>query len=44
MLCLFDDVGGIDKEEKVAIALLVEVENKSRHDEGFAAAGCHVEE
>ena len=44
VLCLFDDVGGIDEEEEVAITLLVEVENQTCHDEGFAAAGCHVEE
>ena len=27
VLCLFDDVGGIDEEEKVAIAFVVEVED-----------------
>ena len=44
VLCLFDDVGGIDEEKEVATALFVEVENQTRHDKGFAAAGCHVEE
>ena len=44
VLCLFDDVGGVDEEEEVPIAFFVEVENQARHDEGFAAAGCHIEQ
>lgn len=41
---LFDDVGGIDKKEKIAIALFIQVENQPRHDEGLAAASRHVEQ
>ena len=44
VLCLFDDVGGVDEEEEVSIAFFVEVENQARHDEGFAASGCHIEQ
>ena len=40
----FDDVGGMDEEQEVAIALLVEIENQSRHDERFTAARRHVEQ
>ena len=34
----------VDEEEEVPIAFFVEVENQARHDEGFAAAGRHIEQ
>ena len=43
VLCLFDNIGGVDEKEKVSIAFFIEVEYQAGHDEGFAAAGRHVE-
>jgi len=39
----FDDVGGIDKEQEIAVVLLVEIEDQPRHDERLAAPCRHVE-
>ena len=44
VLCLFDDIGGVDEEEEISIAFFVEVENQARHDERFTAAGRHIEQ
>ena len=44
MLCLFNNVRGIDEKEEISISLFVQVENQARHDECLAAAGCHVEQ
>ena len=41
---LFDDIGGIDKKEKVSIALFIQVENQPRHDEGLATTCRHVKQ
>ena len=43
ILCLFDDVGGVDEEQEVSIALFIQVKNHPRHDERFAASRCHIE-
>ena len=44
VFCLFDDVGGIYKEQEVAITLLIKIKDQPRHDECFTASGCHVEQ
>ena len=43
ILRLLNDIGGIDEKEEVAVTLLVEVEDQTRHDESLTAAGRHVE-
>ena len=40
----FDDIGGIDKKEEVAVAFLAEVEDQTCHDECLATASRHVEQ
>lgn len=42
ILGFFDDIGGIDEEEKIAVSLVVEVEHQACHDEGLARASSHV--
>ena len=44
VLCFLNDIGGIDEKKEVAVTLLIEVKNQSRHDERFTATGCHVEQ
>ena len=34
----------VDEKEEVPVSFFVEVENQARHDEGFAAAGRHIEQ
>ena len=41
---LFYNVGGVEKEQKIAIPLLPEIQDQARHDERLAASGCHVEQ
>ncbi len=43
-LCLFQNIRLIDEKEKIAIALCVEIENKTRHDDRLTATGCHMKE
>ena len=44
ILGFFDDIGGIDEEEKIAISLFVKIQNQAGHDQSLAATGCHVEQ
>ena len=40
----FDDIGGVDEKEEVAVAFLIEIKDQACHDERFTAAGRHVEQ
>ena len=44
VLRLLNDISGIDEEEEVAVAVLVEVEHQPCHDKRLAAACRHVKE
>lgn len=39
-----DNVGRVDEEKEIAIALFVKIQNQSRHDERLAASRCHIEQ
>ena len=41
---LLDDGGEVHKEEKIPVALLIEIGDEPRHDQRLAAAGGHVEQ
>ena len=40
---LLDDVRGIDEEQEITVALLIQVQDQPRHDKRLAAARRHVE-
>ena len=40
----FNDIGGVDEKEEVAVAFLIEIKDQACHDERFTAAGRHVEQ
>ena len=42
--CFFDNICGVDEEEKIAISLFVKIQNQAGHDQRLAAAGCHIEQ